>query len=1506
MVAGLWHTVEPNHEGALKRLSLMERGSHSSDYEMARYEQFVLDAEITATSYILRRVPDNVKEKFNGMESPAQIWNRLRPMSTEVELDAITEDIETLLSSDCKDMRTYIDRNVYLRNILHATEEGKELKGDGAIIRCMVNGIKDPDYIKWKEELQRQKLHHGKSFDDFVRMFEEQVAIIERLKEQHTGNRGQVSFFGGEPEPARQEERECHRCGKKGHIAADCWAKVPKNKLGQRYKGNKKEGGNKGGKNERKTRTHKWTGKNHTANLAHLTYLATESMSDENDDATTMVDNSSFMMTMVFSHDNLPIDQSESIITTRSPSDNEHTKESPQDSHKYTETHTGDRRGTIEASEATHGYEDSEGLPEIEYFNWSKGTDTNEKNNERDIDLEGNLNINESNDCTHNDTVHKSLMAGNQYMADDSHIHDSSAVLDSGCTEHMFGCQQEQFKHYKRTNININSAKNGVTLKCVATGTLPIQKVIDESTENIDIDRVMHTPNISANLLSVSRLVDDDLTVTFNKQEAVIYDDQDSVRFVCPRKGNLFLFTFDYVNKCDPVYSMHSTTDHDIMALHFKHNHASLKKLRELSISGDLDDVDKSIRRKLITVQELVCDACARNKQRKRTLPKHSTTVITETLEVVSADHCGPFPRMHGGYTHFTVFTDHFTNMTFLFLTSSLTANTLIDHMKQLLALTDTQINKKIFKHLRSDKGSDFHSKVVREFVSSKGAFQQVAAPGHHGQNGKVERRHRTLNEEARCLLDTAGVPYKYYFYAVACANEVSNRSSNNGNAPPIQQFFKKKFPPIPDIVFGSHIIAVRPSQWRKSDPSKSDDGIYLGPDTATKDAILMLNLATKEVVTRRDYKFRSGKFPFQIGIPSKPSTTYDLDIDQPSARSRLYNVIHKYTDDDVDGCDDEMDGYSDCYIETSDDDDDGNSVDMDGCDGNDDDMNGFGDCYEDVNEHMAGITFVAREEGMDELAVFHALNAMHEESYDLPNTLYESQQTEHRDGWKKGIIKEMKAHEKQRTFSIVQRPKGAKVVGSRFVFAFKYDDNECITDNKVRLVAKGFSQKYGEHFTETFAPTLSPTTFRVAISICAQRGYDMRQMDVSTAFLIPPLPENELVYMQPPPGFEVVCKWMGWKYQKGMVLKLHKCIYGLKQSGRYWNQKLVKVMKQVGFKSTNEDPCLFIRYDVNDGVNGLIVCHVDDLIVMANDDKETQQVSTKLSKHLPMKDLGKPKKFLGLKIERPTKHHITIHQQHYITKVLEDFRMLDCKPNKTPTSTHKLIQEGKPAPIGTPYRKAVGCLLWLAINTRPDIAYAVGQVAKFCERPTVDHWTAVKHIFRYLKGTQSYGIHLSRNVDCLDKEVKLTVYSDADWAGEETRRSTGGYLVFAQGLISWKCAILRIICLSSMESEIVFYSRSCREIAWLLKLYTTLGIKVDLPVPVKGDNQAAIKASENERVSDKTKHIAIANMYVRQAVKEGTVKVTYVPSEENLADILTKPLGAQKFVPLVKGLNLA
>ena len=211
-------------------------------------------------------------------------------------------------------------------------------------------------------------------------------------------------------------------------------------------------------------------------------------------------------------------------------------------------------------------------------------------------------------------------------------------------------------------------------------------------------------------------------------------------------------------------------------------------------------------------------------------------------------------------------------------------------------------------------------------------------------------------------------------------------------------------------------------------------------------------------------------------------------------------------------------------------------------------------------------------------------------------------------------------------------------------------------------------------------------------------------------------------------------------------------------------------------------------------------------------------------------------------------------------------------------------------------YQSAVGSLMYLSVSTRPDITYAVGNLARFCSKPTKAHWTAMKRVLRYLKGTVNYGIRYSQksSSDCVG-------FSDADWAGDiDDRKSTSGYLFqISGGPVAWKSKKQSCVALSTAEAEYVALSSAAQESVWLRQLISEFGRSLETPTTIFEDNQSAIAMSKNPQFHGRAKHIDIKHHFVREQVSSGAVKLEYCPTEEMTADIFTKGLNREQFCKL-------
>ena len=398
--------------------------------------------------------------------------------------------------------------------------------------------------------------------------------------------------------------------------------------------------------------------------------------------------------------------------------------------------------------------------------------------------------------------------------------------------------------------------------------------------------------------------------------------------------------------------------------------------------------------------------------------------------------------------------------------------------------------------------------------------------------------------------------------------------------------------------------------------------------------------------------------------------------------------------------------------------------------------------------------------------------------------------------------------------------------------------------------------------------------------------------MDVSTAFLNGVLTEE--VYMRQPEGF--VEKGKG-----NLVCRLNRSIYGLKPSPRCWNHALDGQLRKMKFKPTSGDPCRYVCTDPG-GEIFLVAVYVDDIhvILAGRSEDSREEVKQNLSHKFEMKDLGALHYFLRVKIIKDLLGGVIwIGQPAYTEKILQRYKMHDSKAVSTPVNPDlKLVaaEDADKVVNQQMYQATVGSLLYLSTKTRPDIAYAVSSIARFCAQPTQQHWVAAKRILRYLKGTSNYGLSYKG-----DSGNEVTGYSDADWAGDTgDRKSTSGYVfIQADAAISWKSSKQKCVALSTAEAEYVALSATVQEALWLQQLTNDLVNMSVQEMTVYEDNESTISLAKNQYLYGRMKHIDIKYHFIRDMVETGRIRLSYCPTENMIADILTKGLPTKRFEKL-------
>ena len=352
--------------------------------------------------------------------------------------------------------------------------------------------------------------------------------------------------------------------------------------------------------------------------------------------------------------------------------------------------------------------------------------------------------------------------------------------------------------------------------------------------------------------------------------------------------------------------------------------------------------------------------------------------------------------------------------------------------------------------------------------------------------------------------------------------------------------------------------------------------------------------------------------------------------------------------------------------------------------------------------------------------------------------------------------------------------------------------------------------QRPGVDYTEVFAPTFCPATLHMILALSAVNDLELCSVDISAAFTNGDLDED--IYMKQPGGFH--------EGGSNKVFKFRKSLYGLKQSARQWNIKLHGVLSGMGYKRIEADRSVYIYS--NGDVRIFVPIYIDDITFASKSTSAVDAAVKELSSHFKCRDLGATEFLLGVGITRDrSKRSISLHQRQFILDMLERYGMSDCQPVHTPMSPNTILTkdmdplapEEKEFMCSIPYLSAIGTLQYLATMTRADIAYVVVLLARFSSNPGPKDWQAVKHLFRYLKGTLEYKLTYSGE---LGSDI-FTAYCDAAHGDcKDSGRSTGGYLtMMAGGAIGWSSKLQGTVALSTTEAEYIAAVEAGKEDGW-------------------------------------------------------------------------------------------
>ena len=374
--------------------------------------------------------------------------------------------------------------------------------------------------------------------------------------------------------------------------------------------------------------------------------------------------------------------------------------------------------------------------------------------------------------------------------------------------------------------------------------------------------------------------------------------------------------------------------------------------------------------------------------------------------------------------------------------------------------------------------------------------------------------------------------------------------------------------------------------------------------------------------------------------------------------------------------------------------------------------MSALDDELMDLDEEMAMLTETAEAEALE------------------PASLAEAKRHPDWPDWEQALAEELTTLHEAGTWEIVEPPPGVNIVGSKWVFKAKKDAEGNVAHKKARLVAQGFSQIPGIDYFNTYAPVARLASIRTILALAARNDMELHQIDIKGAYLNGKLNEKEVIYMRQPPGYA------SKNHPTNYVCRLRKTLYGLKQSGRRWYQRLVEIMvDSLSFTRCEVDQAVFFKREMNGDLT-IIVVHVDDCTIAASTLALVVDLKRRVGEHVEVTDLGELHWLLGIEVKRDRETRtISLSQRSYIDAIIRRFGLEDSKPISTPMDPNSKISTSHSPSTGAqyttmrnvPYREAVGALMYAMLGTRPDISFAVTMVSKFSSNPGLTHWEAVK-----------------------------------------------------------------------------------------------------------------------------------------------------------------------------------
>ena len=1095
-----------------------------------------------------------------------------------------------------------------------------------------------------------------------------------------------------------------------------------------------------------------------------------------------------------------------------------------------------------------------------------------------------------------------------------SEISDDCFLADSGCTR-TISKNKNLF-----TSLRTSPTTIGVE---VANKEMIYSNIIGDIKvpgTKITLRDVVYLPEASHNLLSISRILDK-YYILFGDKQAIITTKRNGGKEIMriPQVGKLFVWNIK--EKAERDVAMLSKE----MIWHQRLGHLSWSGMNKLVTKKAIEGMEELDMNK--AKEELMkCESCIMGKMHRVRFEDHmhEADKAEDIMDRWHADLWGPMIDKDkneieslGGNRYGLRVVDEKSRKKFLIglKTKDEACQKLIELHKEKVIETG-----KPLKEFHSDGGGEFSSQILLKYFKANGVRVTKSTKNTPQNNSIPERAHRTNGEGMLAALYTSGLPLSFWLEAATAKVYVENKciSAENPTKTP-DEIWTGKVPSVKRIrVWGCDCYVHVQKEERTKLEMKARKGILVGY-SESQSAYRIFMLDNRKIEVSRDIKCIEESFSFanELKAEAKMKGENLLDIDNIEAMQMKNEIelVKRISLEEIKA--EEKNGLQPIKAESKEEE--KNGLQPLKTESKVEERNGLEpiDKAEEKlkrkssrkkkNVNRYGMVDYENEVAFS--AIMRELGLSAEQVGDEPKAFSEAIECIEGKEWRKAMDEEIQSLKENNTWKLVKLPNGKKAMKCKWVFKKKINSQGKVVRFKARLCAKGYTQQEGVDYFETFAPVMKYKSMRIILAIVAKLDYEFKQLDVLTAFLNALMKEE--VYMEQPEGYE--------EGTKDMVCRLIKTIYGTKQAPREWNKEVNEfIVNELQLNRCTSDSCVYVKKS-RTGKVIIVAIFVDDFTAAydSTDEGEWNQMKQKLMSKYKMKDLGDVEWILGMKVVRDrSRRIIKLDQEVYVEKILEKFNMERSKEVDTPSvpgikyskqdapTTEKEKEEMREKP----YRELVGSLLYAAISTRPDIAHAVNTISRHMSNPGEKLWIAGKRILRYLRGTSKLGLVFNgKNEKAIPTDKNklssdIVVYVDSDWSGDtDERKSTTGFYVFIYGcVVNWWSKKQTTVSLSSAEAEYMAICAATQEVKWVRIFMKEVLMNEELESTIMfSDSQSAIDISKNDVHHGRTKHIDIRHHFIRQEINNGEIKLEWIATHYQLADMLTKALGVKVFLNL-------